>query len=160
MLTLIFLLCAGCGVIYLLDLIARRSQILQMRDLIQFLHREIRLSHAPLNLLLKEEQAINGIPILREMDFSDPFDLHQSYEKAKRSCKGEMFFTDEEWRAADRLFLSIGQGDVSEQESCLSFAQSAFSQSEERVRDAIGKQGKSAIVLGCSMGAVLVLMLL
>lgn len=131
-----------------------------MRDLIQFLHREIRLSHAPLNILLKERQTPDSLPILREMDFSDPFDILLSYEKAKRSCKGEMFFTEEEWRAADRLFSSLGQGDVSEQEACLSFAQSAFSQSEERVRDSIGKNGKSAVVLGCSLGAVLVLMLL
>ncbi len=133
---------------------------MQMRELIQFLHREIRLSHAPLNALLKETQTLNSLPILREMDFSAPFDILQSYENAKRSCKGEMFFTEEEWRATDRLFFSLGQGDVSEQEGCLSLAQSAFSESEERVRDSIGKNGKSAVVLGCSLGAVLVLMLL
>ena len=131
-----------------------------MRDLIQFLSREIRLSHTPLNVLLKEKQGPSSLPVLREMDFTDPFDLMQSYEKAKQICKGEMFFTEDEWRASDRLFSSLGQGDVSEQENCLTFALSAFSESETQVRDSIGKNGKSAVVLGCSLGAVLVLMLL
>ena len=160
MLILIFLLCVGCGVIYALDLFARRRQIEQVLHLIRYLRREIRCFGAPLNQILSSPRCPSDLPFLHRMDFSEPFDLSAAYENAKRSCKGEMLFSDKEWDAADRLFLSLGQGDLSEQENQLSLAESAFSEAERDARESLGKNGKPAIVLGCSLGAVLVLMLL
>lgn len=160
MLILVFLLCAGCGGIYVLDLSARRRQIQQMQILIRHLRREIRCSYAPLCQVFSSEQCPKDLPLLREMDLSQPFDLITSYEKSKRTCKVEMFFTEEEWSASDQLFHSLGQGDLSEQETRLSLAESAFCEAEKNARNTMEKNGKPAIVLGCSLGAVLVLMLI
>ncbi len=160
MLILVFLLCAGCGIVYFLDLSARRRQIGQMLELIRYLQREIRCSYAPLHQIFSSDACPPQFPLLRDLDLSEPFDLAASYEKSKRSCKGEMFFSDDEWTAADQLFHSLGQGDGTEQEHRLSLAESVFSEAERSVKDSMGKNGKSAIVLGCSAGAVLVLMLL
>ena len=160
MLILVFLICAGCGVVYALDLSARRRQILEMQDLIRHLRREIRCSFAPLPRILSDHKSTSNLPLLREMELSEPFDLTVSYEKSKRSCHGEMFFTDAEWKVSDHLFYSLGQGDLAEQENCLLLAESSFCESEKNAKTAMEKNGKPAMVLGCSLGAVLVLMLL
>lgn len=160
MLILVFLLCAGCGAVYVLDLSVRRRQIGQMLELIRFLRREIRCSGTPLHHLLSSDSCPGELPLVREFNISEPFDLTESYEKAKCSCKSEMFFTEKEWATADELFYSLGQGDVTEQESRLSVSETAFLEAEREVRSIIGKNGKPAVILGCSAGAVLVLMLL
>ncbi len=160
MLILVFLLCAGCGGVYVLDLSARRRQIRQMQDLIRYLRREIRCSGAPLHRILSSEQCPSDLPILREMELAEPFDLIASYENSKRSCNAEMFFTEEEWSASDHLFYALGQGDFVEQESRLSLAESAFSEAEKNAQKTMERNGKPAIVLGCSLGAVFVLMLI
>lgn len=146
--------------IYALDLSARRRQILEMQDLIRCLRREIRCSYAPLPRILSDQKSASNLPLLREMELSDPFDLTASYEKSKRFCRGEMFFTEAEWKVSDQLFHSLGQGDVTEQENCLLLADSAFCEAEKNAKTAMEKNGKPAMVLGCSLGAVLVLMLL
>ncbi len=160
MLILVFLLCAGCGGIYVLDLSARHRQIRQMQDLIRYLRREIRCSCAPLHRILSAEQCPSDLPLLREMELEEPFDLIASYERSKRSCNAEMFFTEEEWSAANHLFYALGQGDLSEQENRLMLAESAFCEAEKKARNTMEKNGRPAIVLGCSLGAVLVLMLI
>ena len=60
----------------------------------------------------------------------------------------------------DDLFFNLGQGDSDEQERLLSQAESVFSQAEITVKEMLMKNGKSALVLGCCAGAVLVLLLL
>lgn len=146
--------------VYALDLSARRRQILEMQNLIRYLRREIRCSFAPLPQILAEYQSSTDLPLVRDMELSEPFDLTASYEKSKRSCHGEMFFTDGEWSVSDHLFHSLGQGDLAEQENCLLLAESSFCQAEKDAKTAMEKNGKPAMVLGCSLGAVLVLMLL
>lgn len=160
MLILVFLLCGGSGAVYVLDLSVRRRQISQMLDLIRFLRREIRCSGAPLHYLLSSTACPSDLPLVRDMDASEPFDLTVAYEKAKNVSKSEMFFTEKEWGIADELFYSLGQGDGEAQETLLSGSELAFLEAEREVRSVIGKNGKPAVVLGCSAGAVLVLMLL
>ncbi len=157
---LVFLLCSGCGVVYVLDLSVRRKQIQEMLELIRYLRREIRCSYAPLHQILSSEYCPVKLPLLREMNLSEPFDLTESYQSSKCICKGEMFFSEREWEASDHLFLSLGRGDGAEQEERLSLAETAFLSAEQSAGEALGKKGKAAVVLGCSAGAVLVLMLL
>ena len=157
-LLLIFLLCGGIGVIYVLDLMTRRRQIEEMLAWIRFLRREIRCKSAPMAALLSDK--INSLPLFRDLKCEEPFDLAEAYERAKAVSHGEMLFGHEEWKAADELFCSLGIGDVTEQEHRLDLCEGVFSRSEEAAREALGKNGKSALVLGCSVGAVLVLMLM
>lgn len=103
---------------------------------------------------------INSLPLLQAMECQEPFDLAEAYRRAKSTTQSEMLFGYEEWNAADELFRSMGIGDVAEQEHRLNLCETAFLRAEESARDALGKNGKPAVVLGCSVGAVLVLMLL
>lgn len=157
-LLLIFLLCGGIGVIYVLDLMARRRQMVQMLEWIRFLRREIRCESASMSSLLRKK--VNTLPLLQALECREPFDLAEAYERAKIVSQGEMLFGHEEWNATDELFRSMGIGDVTEQENRLSLCEGVFLRSEESAREALGKNGKPALVLGCSVGAVLVLMLI
>ncbi len=160
MLFLVFLLCVGVSGIYVLELTARRRQISQMLRLIRYLRREIRCCAAPLHHILSSENCPKGLPLLRVFSFEDPFDLTENYRKSKDLCEKEMFFSPEEWTAADDLFFDLGQGDGEEQERLLLQAETIFSQAEITVKESLSKNGKSALVLGCCAGAVLVLLLL
>ncbi len=160
MMILVFLLCGGCGAVFLLELCCRRRQITQMLDIIRYLRRDICCSRAPLHHILSQESCPKELPLLQYMDFSEPFDLSASYLKAKAHSESEMFFSEEEWEASDALFSVLGLGDVTEQERCLSQAEGRFESSEKMAKELIGSKGKPALVLGCSAGVVLVLMLL
>ena len=92
--------------------------------------------------------------------WEEPFDLTENYRNSKENSQKETFFSSEEWRAMDDLFFNLGQGDSDEQERLLSQAESVFSQAEITVKEMLIKNGKSAFVLGCCAGAVLVLLLL
>ncbi len=144
--------------IYVFELIARRRQIGQMLELIRFLRREIRCSGMAIPNLLGSYPS--DLPILSEMDCSEPFDLVSSYDNAKKNSRGEMLLKEEEWSATDELFYSLGLGDVEEQQTRLTVCEKTFLQVEKEAKEAIKRNGKPAVVLGCSVGAVLVMMLL
>lgn len=145
---------------YVLDLWIRRRQVHQMVELIRYLRREIRCTAAPLHQILQSPSCPKELPLLQEMDLSEPFDLSEAYRKAKLQSESSMFFSSVEWAPAEELFLSLGQGDGLEQETLLQIGEAAFTEAERNVSTVIGKNGKPALVLGCSAGAVLVLMLL
>ncbi len=157
---LVFLLCGGWGGLYVLDLLARRRQIEQALGGIRYLRREIRCSQAPLHQILASESFPRQLPLFRRFSYEPPFDLTESYQSAKTACRGEMFFTSEEWKAMDDLFFSLGQGDCDEQERLLILAEESFREAHKTVLQTLSKNGKSSLVLGCCAGAVLVLLLL
>lgn len=154
----VFLLCAGIGIVYVLDLQARRRQIAQMLELIRFFRREIRCSFVPIPELLSRNTV--DLPLLRTIDHKTPFDLVASYQKAKTHSRSEMFFTEQDWNAVDALFSSLGQGDEAEQTEYLNACEAYFLQAEAESRELLYKKGRPALVLGGSAGAVLVLILL
>ncbi len=143
----------------LLELSCRRRQLCEMLDLISYLRREISCSCAPLHQIFSNESCPKNLPLLRQMDFREPFDLAESYGTAKNKTAGEMFFSDSDWTACDALFTSLGFGDLSEQERRLSRGEIQFSEAEKSVRELTRTKGRPALVLGCSAGIVLVLML-
>jgi stage III sporulation protein AB len=131
-----------------------------MLQLIRYLRREIRCYGAPLSSVIFSENCPKNLPLVRCFESNCPFDLISVYTKAKADSGTEMFFSSKDWQIADQLFFSLGQGDSSEQEILLSLAEESFSLGERELKDTIGKNGKSALVLGCCAGAVLVLLLL
>ena len=130
----------------------------QMLDVIRYLRREIRCSSIPLPRLLAS--CDTALPLLSAMNCEEPFDLVSSYLAAKEVCRGEMLFCEDAWRATDRLFLSLGRGDLTAQEECFSVCETVFQTELEGMREKIVRNGKPALVLGCSVGAVFVLMFL
>ena len=159
-LILIFLLCAGSGASYLLELFSRQKQIGQMLQFIRYLRREIRCCGAPLSSLIFSDDCPKELPFLRCFENNCPFDLTSAYAKAKADSSNEMFFSSKEWQMADQLFSSLGRGDETEQQRIISLAEESFSLGEGEIKEMIGKKGKSALVLGCCAGAVTVLLLL
>ena len=145
---------------YVLELSARRRQIEQTLRLIRYLRREIRCSASPLHRIFSSEFCPRDFILIRRFCWEEPFDLTENYRNSKENSKGEMFFSAEEWRAMDDLFLNLGQGDSDEQERVLSRAETVFLQAEATVRQTLSKNGKSALVLGCCAGATLILLLL
>lgn len=160
MLILTFLLCAGTGGTIALELISRRRQLLSMLELIRYLRREIRFSGLPLNRLLSAPSCPKDLPPVQGMCFDEPFDLAENYRRGKLACGESSFFSAADWEACDDLFFALGQGDLEEQERRLETAEGYFSDTAEGVRRDISGKGRSALVLGCSVGAVLVLILL
>ena len=159
LLTAVFLISAGVGAVYALELYSKRRQIDGFLSLIRYLRREIRCSGAPLHRVLSDGDCSALFPLVREMDCTEPFDLREQYRKAKASSSGEIFFSESEWNACDELFDSLGRGDLEEQEHRLLLAEEFFTAARSSAQEAFGKKGKSALVLGCSAGAVLVMML-
>lgn len=160
MLILTFLLCAGTGGAIVLELISRRRQLLSMVELIRYLRREIRLSGLPLNRLFSSPACPGNLPLVQAISCNEPFDLAENYRKARISSEESSFFSSSDWEACDALFFALGQGDLEEQERRLDMAERYFSDAAEGVRRDISGKGRSALVLGCSVGAVLVLILL
>lgn len=159
-LILTFLLCAGTGGTIVLELISRRRQLLSMLELIRYLRREIRLSGLPLNRLFSSSSCPKDLPLLEAMNCDEPFDLLENYRKGKALSAESSFFSPSDWEACDVLFSALGQGDLEEQERRLAAAEEYFSDAAEGVRRDISGKGRSALVLGCSVGAVLVLILM
>jgi stage III sporulation protein AB len=159
LLIVVFLISAGVGAVYALELLSKRRQIDGFLLLIRYLRREIRCSASPLHRIFSGVDCPVGFPLIREMNFSEPFDLCESYRRAKAKSKGEIFFSEQDWKNCDELFESLGRGDLQEQEQRLVTAEEYFNEARKSADDAVGKKGKSALVLGCSVGVVLVMML-
>lgn len=139
-----------------MDLKARRMQFAQTLELIRCLRREIRCDSLPLPQVLRSCK--NSLPLLEVMNCAEPFDLISSYEEAKLNCMEQTLLDREAWQALDSLFYALGRGDVLAQEERLEVCESYFFHAEEEARGRIMRNGKPAIVLGSSVGAILVLM--
>lgn len=124
-----------------------------MTDLIRRLRREIRFSILPLNRILSDCREEH--PLIRAMDCAEPFDLDQAYRLASDAVRKESFLNRGDWMILDRLFRSLGRGDLSEQEASLALCEEELSRRESEARDSFGKKAKPALVLSCSAGAVL-----
>ena len=154
----LLLLCVGLGLIYVLELLARRRQIEEMVRFLRYLRREIRCHACPIGDLLNG--FCTDLPILTKMELEEPFDLVGSYERAKSAASREMFFDPSDWQAADELFHTLGSGDVEAQEENLRICEELFCRSAGTLREKIARNGKPALVLGLSTGFVLVLLLI
>ena len=136
----------------------RRKELTQMADLVRRLRREIRFSALPLNRILFDCREDH--PLILAMDCSEPFDLDQSYRLASDAVRKESFLNRGDWAILDRLFRSLGRGDLSEQEACLALCEEELSRRESEARDSFGKRAKPALVLSSSAGAILWLLTL
>lgn len=143
---------------YLFELRARRTRLEQLLGLTRYLRREIRCEAVPLPILLTGFQ--ENLPLLRLMDCNEPFDLVASYEEAKSLCRDVMLLDEDSWRALDALFFSLGRGDGAAQEEALSACEAYLRGAVEAAKEKILRNGKPALVLGCSFGAILVLIFL
>lgn len=144
----------------MIELCARRKQLVQMQCFLRSLRREVRCSAAPLNVVLKNLAETLELPLLDSFDFSYPFDLSVRYPEAKKRAFDEMFFRKKDWEWADRLFHSLGEGDLAEQDRHLSFCEEGLCSLIGDASATVGRNGKLALVLGGSFGAMLVLLLL
>ena len=157
MLLPLFLLFTGFGLMYVVELLARRRQVEEVIRFVRYLRREIRCSGRPLVDLLDSYES--DLPILVHMDCAEPFDLLSCYKKAKKESFKEMFFDPSDWRALDTLFETLGNGDSLAQEESLKICEESFGHSSVALREKVVRNGKPALVLGASAGAVLVLLL-
>ncbi|MBQ4322709.1 MAG: stage III sporulation protein AB [Clostridia bacterium] len=146
------------GLIYVLELRARRCQLMKGIEFLRYLRREIRWTSTTIPQLIRNCPV--DFPLASAMDCSEPFDLTSAYREALDQCGKELFFRAEEREAMDRLFLSLGQGDLTSQEECLKACEETFLRCVEGTGVLLSRNGKSAVVLGASFGAVLVLLLL
>ena len=154
----LFLLCVGMGLIYILELLARRRQVEEMIRFLRYARRENRFQSRPIVDLLNCFES--DLPLLSCMETEEPFDLVRSYELAKKSSLREMFFDSAEWRATDELFHVLGSGDGISQEESLRICEEAFCHASGVLREKVAHNGKPALVLGVSTGIVLVLLLI
>ena len=100
------------------------------------------------------------MPLIRQMDCGEPFDLLRSYENAKARGREGMLFSEGDWQECDRLFADLGKGDREAQVELLSLCEEKFGTRLQELRETCRRNGKPALVLGGSAGAVLVLMLM
>jgi hypothetical protein len=125
---------------------------------LRYLRREIRCQSRPIVDLLNSFQT--DLPVLCKMELREPFDLLCSYRDAKIRTAGEMFFSSADWQAADELFCVLGHGDLEAQDESLRICEEAFCRSVGCLREKVARNGKPAMVLGVSVGAVLILLLI
>ena len=131
-----------------------------MIRMIRYLQREIRCSGESLPRLISHPDCPRDLPLLRRLSCEEPFDLSDAYRNAKEKSQVEMFFSGNDWQLCDDLFESLGRGDLAEQDRRLTLGESAFLQAEQMISEKIRTTGRPAVVLGCSFGAVFVLLFL